>query len=126
MTGYSSTFWAVDSYYTAMAPGAFQRSLSERGDRIPILYNHWPDINIGIPDVQAEDETGLKLEAQIFDDGDEGTKLMRRLRAGARYGFSFGFQTLNDRAATEEDPLDFTQMPAVNRSEVRVITEVKL
>jgi uncharacterized protein len=126
ISGYSSTFWAVDAYYTAMAPGAFQRSLAERGDRIPVLYNHWPDLNIGIPDAQREDDKGLYLEATIFDDGADGTILMKRLRAGARYGFSFGFRTLADRAATEEDPLDFAQLPNVNRGEVRVITEVKL
>lgn len=126
ITGHSATFWAVDAYYTAMAPGAFQKSLAERGDRIMLLYNHDPHINIGIPDVQKEDEKGLYLEATIFDDGADGTTLMRRLRAGARYGLSFGFQTLQDRSATDEDPLDFTLMPGVNRSEVRVITETKL
>ena len=91
-----------------------------------VLYNHDPAINIGIPDVQREDAKGLYLEATIFDDGADGTTLMKRLRAGARYGFSFGFRTLQDRSATEEDPLDFAQMPNVNRGEIRVITEVKL
>lgn len=126
ITGYSSTFWAVDSYFTAMAPGAFQRSLTERADRIPLLYNHDPAINIGLPDVQREDDKGLYLEASIFDDGADGSTLTRRLRAGARYGLSFGFRTLQSRMATEEDPLDMSQMPAINRGEVTVITEVKL
>lgn len=124
--GYSSTFWAVDSYYTAMAPGAFQRTLTERGDKISILLNHNPDINIGVPDVQREDEKGLYLEASVFDDGADGSTLLKRLRAGARYGLSFGFRTLNSRMATEEDPLDFSQMPNVSRQEVAIITEVKL
>ena len=110
IAGHSSTFWAVDAYYTAMAPGAFQRSLTERGDRIPILYNHDPHINIGIPDVQKEDETGLYLEASIFDDGADGTTLMRRLKAGARYGFSFGFQT------TRTDPPPTTTRSTSARS----------
>jgi HK97 family phage prohead protease len=126
VAGYSSTFWAVDSYYTAMAPGAFQKSLSERADRITILYNHDPNENIGIPEVQVEDEKGLRLEADIANDHGTGTTTMRRLKAGVRYGFSFGFETLQDRSATDDDPLDFAQKPNVNRSEIRVITEVKL
>lgn len=126
ITGHSSTFWAVDAYYTAMAPGAFQRSLAERGDRIPLLLNHDPNLNIGIPSEQREDDKGLYLEATIFDDGADGSTLMRRLRAGARYGMSFGFQTLQDRSATENDPLDFSQFPAITRNEVRIISEVKL
>jgi HK97 family phage prohead protease len=126
LIGHSSTFWVVDSYYTAIAPGAFQKSLTERGDKIPLLYQHDPSINIGIPEVQREDEKGLYIEAAIFDDGADGTTLTRRLRAGARYGLSFGFRTILDRSATEEDPLDFTYMPHVNRSEIRVLVENKL
>jgi HK97 family phage prohead protease len=126
IVGYSSTFWAVDSYYTAMAPGAFQRTLAERGDKISLLLNHDPSANIGVPDIQREDERGLYVEASIFDDGADGTTLLKRLRAGARYGLSFGFRTLNSRMATEDDPLDFSQMPNINRQEVAVITEVKL
>lgn len=126
ISGYSSTHWKVDSYGTAMAPGCFQKSLSERGDRIPILLNHDIYLNVGIPDVQREDDKGLYIEATIFDDGADGTTLMRRLRAGARYGMSFGFRNLQDRSATEDDPLDLSQVPGISRSEVRVYTENKL
>lgn len=125
LTGHTSTFWVVDSYAEAMAPGSFAKSIAERGDRIPILYNHDPSINVGIPERQEEDSIGLALTARIFDDGADGTTLLRRLRAGARYGLSFGFRTMQDRSATEEDPLDFSQMPGLTRQEVRVNTEVK-
>ena len=53
---HNSMFWVVDAYFTAMAPGAFQRFLTERADRIQLLYNHDPAINIGLPDTQREDE----------------------------------------------------------------------
>lgn len=126
ITGYSSTFWRVDSFGTAMAPGSFQKSLAERGDRIPLLLNHDIYLNVGIPDVQREDEKGLYVEASIFDDGADGTTLTRRLRAGARYGMSFGFKNLQDRVATELDPLDLSQAPGLTRNEVRVYVENKL
>lgn len=126
VSGYSSTFWAVDSYFTAMHPDAFTRTLAEREDRIPVLYGHDSERNIGVPDVQRIDEKGLYIEVEVFDDGGESSQLMRRLKAGARYGFSFGFRLLNARPATEDDPLDFSQFPNISRAEVMVYTEVKL
>lgn len=130
LTGYAATFGKIDSYGTAFAPGAFTRTLSDRGDKIPILYNHDPHINVGIPESLATDEIGLKVDAQIFDDGADGTTLSRRLRAGARYGLSFGFRTLRDRAATDDDNLDMDQALEATSDGYfggfRVIEEVKL
>lgn len=127
LSGYAATFNKVDSYGTAFAPGAFTKTLSERGDKIPILYNHDPGINVGIPESLATDALGLKVDAQIFDDGADGTTLSRRLRAGARYGLSFGFRTLRDRAATEGDQLDMAQVAEADLyGGLRVIEEVKL
>ena len=127
LTGYAATFNRVDSYGTAFARGAFTKTLAERSDKIAILYNHDPAINIGIPNSLATDEHGLKVDAQIFDDGADGTTLLKRLRAGARYGLSFGFRTIQDRALTEDDKLDMAQLPEADLwGGIRVITEVKL
>jgi HK97 family phage prohead protease len=127
LSGYVSTFNKVDSYGTAFAPGSFTKTLQERGDKIPILYNHDPGINVGIPESLATDAMGLKVDAHIFDDGADGTTLSRRLRAGARYGLSFGFRTLRDRAAMEGDQLDMAQaLDASFWDGIRVIEEVKL
>lgn len=130
LTGYAATFNKVDSYGTAFAPGAFTKTLQERGDKIPVLYNHDPSINVGIPESLATDTLGLKVDVQIFDDGADGTTLSRRLRAGARYGLSFGFRTLRDRAVTEGDELDMAQVAEATDSPffsgLRVIEEVKL
>lgn len=127
ISGYAATFNRVDSYGTAFAPGAFTKTLAERSDKIAILYNHDPAINIGIPESLATDEHGLKVDAQIFDDGADGTTLLKRLRAGARYGLSFGFRTIQDRALTDDDKLDMAQLPEADLwGGIRVITEVKL
>lgn len=125
-SGYASRFWSVDSYGTAFAPGAFTKTLSERGSRIPVLYQHDPSLNVGVPLSLTEDGDGLAVEARLFDDGADGTTLLKRLRQGARYGMSFGFRTLQDRAVGDADRVDLTQMPEMTRSDVRVITEVKL
>jgi uncharacterized protein len=127
LTGYVSTFNKVDSYGTAFAPGAFTKTLMERGDKIPVLLNHDVNLNVGIPDSLETDSVGLKVDAQIFDDGADGTTLTRRLRAGAKYGLSFGFRTLRDRAATDSDQLDMAQVAEADLyGGLRVIEEVKL
>ncbi len=124
-TGYASHFMSVDSYLTAFRHGAYKKSIAERGDRIPVLYSHNPDWNIGVPDVLREDDRGLYSEARIFDDGAEGTTALRRLRQGARFGLSVGFRTIRDRAAREDDALDLNGTGATTR-DVRIIEEVKL
>jgi HK97 family phage prohead protease len=131
IVGHSSTFWDVDSYFTAMAPGAFQRTLADRRDQTKLLFQHDPSRLLGLPLEQREDAKGLYIEAALFDDQADGSLVSRHLRIAQSmgkqaYGLSFGFRTLNGRPATEDDPLNFSQMPNINRSEVYVITEVKL
>lgn len=126
-TGYACTFNRVDSYGTAFAPGCFSKTLEERRDDIRVLYNHNPDVNFGFPNDLRQDAKGLFVDAHIIDDGADGTVFMRRLRGGARFGLSFGFKTIQDRAATDEDQLDMTQaFDATFWDGIRVITETKL
>lgn len=127
--GYLAIFNVADSHISAFAPGAFTKTLSERGDRIPLLYQHMPNINIGVPTEHAVDARGVRMKARIFDDGAEGTTIGARLRQGARYGLSFGFMTMADRMANEQDPLDLNQLSeyeGLTVHDVRYITEVKL
>lgn len=105
VSGYLSTFWVVDSYGTAVAPGAFDETLRARGDKLPLLYQHNPDWAIGKLGNVAVDETGLRHESVIVDDGAEGSVTLRRLRAGVPFAHSFGFRTLRERQATDADPL---------------------
>lgn len=125
-TGHASTWWAVDSYYSAMAPGAFSRTLADRMDLIKVLYNHRPDDYIGTPDVLEEDAIGLRVEASIFDDGGIATVFYNRLQQGAKFGMSFGFQEIRGRPATEQDPLNFSQYPGLGWSQIWITEEVKL
>jgi len=125
--GHAATFWTVDTYGTAFAKGSFQRSLKARGDRLPVLWQHNPDIPIGRHQTIKEDSSGLYVDTHIADDGAEGTVALKRLRAGVPLGLSFGFQTVKDRSVDEGDPaIDLSSMPAMKRADVRVITEVRL
>jgi HK97 family phage prohead protease len=126
-SGYASTWWSADSYHTAMAPKAFRKSISERGDRVPVLAQHDPTKPIGRHRSLKEDKTGLLVDVELVDDGADGTVTLKRLRGGVPLAMSFGFQTIKDRAAEDDDPLDLSQLPkGIKAGDIRVITEVKL
>jgi HK97 family phage prohead protease len=125
LSGYASHFWSVDSYLTAMQPGAFKRTIKRRGDRVPILWQHNPDYPIGRPTSLAEDGTGLKFDAAISERTSKGADAMALLRDGVPLGMSFGFQTTKSRPGTKDDPLDFSKYKA-KPADVEVIEEVKL
>ena len=122
-SGYASTFWAADSYGTAMAPGSFRKSIRERGDRIPVLWNHNTDIPVGRHIEIKEDRKGLFVNIGIADDDAEGSTLLKRLRFGVPLGMSFGFRNIKSRAGTDDDPIDLSQLPGVKKSEIEVYTE---
>lgn len=124
-SGYAAHHWSVDSYYTAIKPGAFRKTLRERGSRIPVLWQHDTNFPIGRPTELKEDKTGLRFSARISENTTHGRDVMALLRDEVPLGMSFGFATIKDRAATDDDPLDFTQVKT-KAADVRVIEEIKL
>lgn len=125
-TGYAAHFWSSDSYFTAMSPGAFRKTIKERGDRLPVLFQHNPDIPVGRHRSIKEDKTGLSVDVELIDDAAEGSTLLKRLRGGVPLGLSFGFNTIKDRSAEDDDPIDVSQTPGLKKADVRVITEARL
>lgn len=111
--GHASTFWVVDDYLTAMKPGAFRKTLRERGDRIPLLWQHDPYTPIGKPTELKEDKTGLSFKADVVTDTRAGSEAMALLRAETPLGMSFGFQTIKSRPYEEADDehLDWSSAP---------------
>ena len=131
MSGYASHFWSVDSYGTALKRGAFRKTIRERGERIPVLWQHNPDTPIGKPTELKEDTTGLRFNAAISEGTTHGRDVMALLRDGVPLGMSFGFETIKDRAADDDDDLDFSTAPDFfkgkdGRKHVRIIEEVRL
>ncbi|HEY7117499.1 MAG TPA: HK97 family phage prohead protease [Tepidisphaeraceae bacterium] len=126
-TGYASTFMAADAYLSCFARGCFKKSLKDRGERLPVLWNHDPAIPIGRHTAIREDRTGLAVEVALVDDGADGSTTLKRLRAGVPLGLSFGFTTLKDRSAADEDEIDLSQLDKdTTKADIRVITEVRL
>lgn len=93
----------IDSAYEGrfverIAPGAFRKSLSERGAHMKIMWNHGrseilPDVLIAKPTDVREDERGAYYEAEMFSGLPEW--LYEGLREGV-YGASFRFQSVRD------------------------------
>ena len=114
LEGYSTRWWVVDSYGEFTIPGAFSKSIAERGPKsanpkIVLRYEH--EHTIGTHTEMVEDETGVRIAAKISDDGMWGTALRKQLADGVPYGLSIGFRRVKQRPATEADPLDLTYAP---------------
>jgi HK97 family phage prohead protease len=129
--GYASTWWTVDSYGTAMAPGAFKKTVKERASELFVLWNHDPNAIIGEPLSLKEDKTGLFTDTAAITEvqiGADALAYVRRL--GDRLGMSIGFNTIRDRSGEDDDPLDYSTAPEwakkMPKNEVRVITEARL
>jgi len=52
--GYASTFGVVDEYNDVIEPGAFTKTIRERGHRVKICWQHQWDNPIGVPLVMEE------------------------------------------------------------------------
>ena len=126
LTGYAAVFntdTVIDSwegrFIERIAPGAFAKTLQERGDRIKVLFNHGFDPSIGDkplgkPRVQREDRNGLYVEVPL-DDTSYNRDLVASLRSGALDGQSFRFSVTREEWEEPEDALP-----------VRTLSEVKL
>jgi HK97 family phage prohead protease len=107
LTGYFSVFdrWteissAVEGhFYEKIRPGAFSKTLKERGNRIPVMFSHGADPVIGLQilgrvrDI-AEDTNGVRYEVDLFDGLPQ--LLLEGLRAGS-YGASFRAKLIKDQ-----------------------------
>jgi HK97 family phage prohead protease len=124
--GHASTFWAVDSYATAVAPGAYTRTLKHRGETRLVLWQHDPNTPIGKTTALKQDKAGLAFSVAITTSTRAGADAMALVRDDVPMGMSIGFQTVKDRTADEHDPLDFSQQPHLKAKDVRLMTEINL
>lgn len=125
LQGYAAVFntdTLIDSwegrFYERLMPGAFRKTLEERGDKIKILFDHGMDPSIGNkplgkPSRMEEDDYGLWVEVPL-DDTSYNRDIVASLRSGALDGMSFRFSVVRDEWDTRDG------------AEYRTIKEVKL
>lgn len=128
LSGYAALFnedTVIDSwegrFVERIAPGAFARTLSQRADKVKVLFNHGFDPSVGDkplgkPTVMREDRKGLWVEVPI-DDTSYGRDLVASLRSGALDGQSFRFSVRDEHW---DEPKDDKALP------VRTLREVEL
>jgi HK97 family phage prohead protease len=125
--GYVTTWWTVDDRGTFFVPGSATKTVKERRDKAPVLWQHDTDEPIGRHAAAKADTTGLRVSAEIIESVRRGEEAMSLLRAGVPLGLSFGFTRVRDRSAEDDDPLDLSVAPdfvkKLPRSELRGITE---
>ncbi len=99
------SFWE-GTFLERVAPGAFKKTLKERGDQTKILFNHGMDFNIGDKVLAMPEEHGDRSDSPFLAGGLFDTSynrdLLPGLRAGA-YGSSFMFEALAESWNNEPD-----------------------
>ena len=98
ITGYASVFNNEDSDGDTIIPGAFTKTIAERGPlstqpRIKFLRNHYPWEPVGVLQVLQEDQKGLYYEAQAGTHS-IGIDTVKMIESGLITEHSIGFETV--------------------------------
>lgn len=104
VTGYASKFGNVDLHGDMIMPGAFKKTLKERGvdgkNEIWFLHNHDSSKILGKPSVLKEDSNGLYFEAKIIDTT-IGSDILKLYEEGLINQHSIGFSTIKESKVTK-------------------------
>lgn len=96
--GYAALFGRVDLGRDLILPGAFARSLAERGaGGVRMLFQHDPAEPIGTWLSLQEDSVGLLVRGRLTLDVARAREVLALMRAGAIDGLSIGFRTVEGR-----------------------------
>jgi HK97 family phage prohead protease len=94
--GYIVVWDTVDSYNSTFQPGAFKKTLQERGNKIKLLWNHEQTV-IGKPLEIREDDKGVYFRGKLLTDSiEKAREVYELIRAEAINTMSFGFTTVKD------------------------------
>lgn len=102
-SGYASLFDKVDLGNDMIMRGAFKRSLATRQPAdIKMLYQHDPNMPIGVWLTIEEDRQGLRVKGRIASKLPRAQEVLELIRCGAIDGLSIGFKTIRAR----KDPIE--------------------
>ncbi len=89
LAGYAALFDKCDAGHDTIRPGAFARTLAERGSPLPLYWQHRPDLRVGWVETCREDARGLRIVAGLDDPRGGAAAALRRGRVA---GLSFGYR----------------------------------
>lgn len=86
--GYAALFGIPDAVRDTLDRRAFDRTLAQRTEPLPLLWQHQPHQRIGTVQWAVTDERGLQIVARIDN---LHSRAAAMLRAGTVSGLSFGY-----------------------------------
>lgn len=120
--GHGSVFGVEDSYGDIVAPGAFERSLTEHrtaGTLPALLWQHDASRPIGVYTDMREDAAGLYVKGKLLTETAQGREAHALLKAKAIRGLSIGFMT---RKADYDEVSQIRTVRDVDLWEVSLVT----
>jgi len=96
--GLLSVYGNVDQGGDLVEPGAFTKTIQERGTQVPLLWQHRPDTPIGMLSLQ-DGPDALRVKGQLLMDLPEAKKAYLLIKARIVKGLSIGFETMKDNVA---------------------------
>jgi len=116
LEGFCAAFGNIDQVGDVIHPGAFRKTLTERGGRIKFLWQHDPTEPIGRLVEAREDTGGLYVKAVISDTA-RGRDAIALLKDGAIGEMSIGYDAVKGGT-------DYSKTP--EGKSVRNLREIKL
>jgi HK97 family phage prohead protease len=108
-TGLASVYNVTDLHGDIVLPGAFTKTVAERGGRVKLLYQHDPLAPIGIAEL-SDSEAGLFVKGRLSLGTEKGREAYVLMRDGVLDSMSIGYESV--KAKREEG--------------VRKLSEIKL
>jgi uncharacterized protein len=119
-SGYASVFGLPDDGGDIVMPGAFAKSLAQRGRaRIRMLFQHDPKEPIGIWEALEEDRFGLRVEGRLVPGVPRAEALKALIGRGAVDGLSIGFRTVK---ATREKTGRHRRLLQIDLWEISIVS----
>lgn len=111
--GYAAVFDRVDRGGDVVRRGAFAGCL---GRALPLLWQHMPDMPVGVIEHVSEDARGLRVIGRVSARTAVGREAVAMLKAGTLDGLSFGYRVQD---ACGERPRELLALDLVEVSLVR-------
>ena len=104
IAGYAALFDVPDGAKDIIRRGAFRRTLAERHQPMPLLWQHRPDQQIGTVEAVEEDHRGLRIVARVDNPESRAVNmLLRRAVSGLSFGYrARGFTSLPEGRLLED------------------------
>lgn len=93
-TGMASVYGNKDLGGDVVEPGAFAKSISDKGGEVPILWQHDPSEPIGLGKL-TDTSNGLQIQGELaIDSSSTAQKAYGLLKRGILKGLSIGYDTV--------------------------------